>query len=301
MGIFVSILIQGNIEDVWEKTQSPSLHQRWDVRFSHIEYVQMESADEPQQFLYESRLGFGIKVSGKGESVAIRDDGAGNRASSLRFWSDQNISLISKGSGYWKYSPTADGILFETGYDYEPRWGAVGKLVDRFVFRPLIAWATAWSFDRLRIWIEDGTSPEISTEKTISHAIARLAIAFTWIWHGLVPKLIAHDPSEILPITRMGIPTQSAQQLVTAAGIAEILFGILIIALWRRQWPLLLSAAAFAMLGTVGLATTPGLVSKAFSPVSLSVALLGLCAIAYISGRDIPSATHCSYSWKSKK
>ncbi len=44
--------------------------------------------------------------------------------------------------------------------DYRPRWGALGALADRLLFRPLMGWATAWSFDRLRLWLERGVTPE---------------------------------------------------------------------------------------------------------------------------------------------
>jgi hypothetical protein len=34
-------------------------------------------------------------------------------------------------------------IRFFTWYDYEIRFGIFGKLIDRWVFRPLLGWATA--------------------------------------------------------------------------------------------------------------------------------------------------------------
>src|SRR6266700_1157845 len=75
-------------------------------------------------------------------------------------------------------------------YDYRTRFGSVGQLIDRLVFRRLIGWATAWSFDRLRLWIEREVPPEISLRMASIHALARLGIAFTWMWQGLVPKLM---------------------------------------------------------------------------------------------------------------
>jgi hypothetical protein len=44
--------------------------------------------------------------------------------------------------------PTAEGIRFLTRYDYRTRFGPFGMLFDRLIFRPLIGWATAWSFDK---------------------------------------------------------------------------------------------------------------------------------------------------------
>src|SRR5437764_350652 len=117
MGITVSINIRGAIDEVWQKTQDPHLHERWDLRFSHIAYLPKEREGDPQRFLYETRLGFGMKVLGEGESIATREDDKGVRTSSLRFWSDQSNSLIREGSGYWRYSPTANCVEFKTGYD----------------------------------------------------------------------------------------------------------------------------------------------------------------------------------------
>jgi hypothetical protein len=48
-------------------------------------------------------------------------------------------------------------VRFSTGYDYTPGWGL---LLDRLVMRRVIGWMTAWSFDRLRIWAENGVEPE---------------------------------------------------------------------------------------------------------------------------------------------
>jgi hypothetical protein len=87
-------------------------------------------------------------------------------------------------------------IRFFTWYDYETRFGAFGKLIDRCVFRPLLGWATAWSFDRLGLWIEKGITPEASRDRAIVYALARGTTAFIWFYHGLVPKLLYHDRAE---------------------------------------------------------------------------------------------------------
>jgi len=39
MGIYVEIFIRGSMDDLWERTQNPCVHQRWDLRFSQIEYL----------------------------------------------------------------------------------------------------------------------------------------------------------------------------------------------------------------------------------------------------------------------
>ena len=128
MSIFVEIPIQGSVEEIWEKTQNPLLHQRWDLRFTRIEYLPKPSPSAPQEFLYETRLGFGITIRGKGESVGTRAGDHGETTSALRFWSDDARSLIREGSGYWKYFPTnKDRTQFLTAYDYRVRFGLIGE------------------------------------------------------------------------------------------------------------------------------------------------------------------------------
>src|SRR5262249_34443556 len=121
MGIYVEILIHAPMDALWEHTQNPALHERWDLRFSSIEYLPRPSEVEPQRFRYATRIGFGLQVAGEGESLGERDLPEGRRVSSLKFSSDDSRSIIREGSGYWKYIPTADGIRFLTWYDYRTR------------------------------------------------------------------------------------------------------------------------------------------------------------------------------------
>jgi hypothetical protein len=155
--IYVETLIRAPLDEVWAKTQTPREHVRWDARFTSIEPLAEEG-----RFRYATRIGFGLEIEGLGESIAERQSADGAATSALRFWSDDAHSLIRSGSGYWRYVQTGDGVRFLTRYDYETRWGPLGALVDRLVFRPLLGRATAWSFDRLRIWLEDGVEPERS-------------------------------------------------------------------------------------------------------------------------------------------
>ena len=61
-------------------TQTPELHERWDLRFTRIEYLPRPDATQPQQFLYETRIGFGLAIRGAGETVGSRDDQEGSRS-----------------------------------------------------------------------------------------------------------------------------------------------------------------------------------------------------------------------------
>jgi hypothetical protein len=114
--------------------------------------------------------GFGTRRGSAASRSRARAREDGSATSALRFWSDDRRALIREGSGYWRYVPTDDGVRFITRYDYATRWGMVGALVDRVAFRPLLGWATAWSFDRLRLWLERGISPEESLHRLLPRA-----------------------------------------------------------------------------------------------------------------------------------
>lgn len=184
-GIYVEIRVRAPMNALWAHTQTPALHERWDLRFSRIEYLPKSHDAEPQRFRYSTRIGFGFEVSGDGETTGQRDLTDGSRSSALKFGSGESLSIIREGSGYWKYIPTNDGIRFLTWYDYRTRFGPLGALFDRSIFRPLIGWATAWSFDRLRLWLEQGVDPARAMRHTLA---AVLLIAWNRRWPAHVPS-----------------------------------------------------------------------------------------------------------------
>jgi hypothetical protein len=288
-GIYVEILIDGSIDEIWRRTQVPDLHERWDLRFTTIKYLPRPSEAEPQKFLYSTRIGFGLRIDGEGESTGAREDVTGVRTSALVFSSSDRKSLIRKGSGYWQYHPTDAGVRFLTWYDYRTRFGPIGRAIDRIVFRPLIGWATAWSFDRLRLWIDRDVSPEISMRMTVIHAVARLGIAFTWMWQGLVPKLLFPSPDEQAMIAAAGLPLT----LLPIIGALELVFAAASLVLWHWR-PLFIVNALLMVcaLGGVWL-RSPAYLVGAFNPVTLNAGMMLLSIIGYLAATEMPSAARC--------
>lgn len=276
-GIYVETHIRGDIDEVWQKTQQPDLHQRWDLRFTSITYLPRNDG-APQSFLYETRIGLGLAISGKGESIGERNSEA-ERTSSLRFWSKDRKSLISEGSGYWKYIQTGNGTQFFTWYDYETRFGLAGRIFDRLCFKPLMGWATAWSFDRLRLWIEQGTSPEDVLRWTVVYSIARASIIFIWLWHGAVPKLLSPQLDEIRLTAASGLPLY----LLPWIGAAEILFGLLGLFAWRWRAYFVLTALGMALATLSVLRTLPEYFLHAFNPLTLNLTVIALSFIGWIA------------------
>ncbi len=156
--LYVEILISAPLETVWSLTQDPASHVRWDARFTDIRPVRLRP-DGAQEFEYELDL-LVHTIRGTGVSLGTRESPRGERTSALVFDSDDRVSPLQAGRGYWRYIPTDAGVRFITGYDYEPGWGRLGGIIDRLVTRRFVWWLTARSFDRLRIWAEDGIAPE---------------------------------------------------------------------------------------------------------------------------------------------
>jgi hypothetical protein len=153
--IYVSIDIDAPVDEVWRLTQDTDLHPRWDARFSSITPT-AELQGGGRRFRYELRLP-GHLLAGEGTTVGEKCRPDGTRTSALRFTTNDRLSPLGDGRGYWRYEQTASGVRFTTGYDYRPGWS---RLADRLVIRRSVGWLTAWSFDRLRIWAEGGPEPE---------------------------------------------------------------------------------------------------------------------------------------------
>ena len=288
-GIYVEIEIQDDLDHVWLLTQDPAFHERWDLRFSRIHSLPRSSSAEPQRFMYETRIGFGLSIKGTGESIGQRASAAGDTTSSLKFASADPKSLIDEGSGYWRYVPTKSGLRFLTWYDYKVRFGIAGRLADRLVFRPLMGWATAWSFDRLRIWAETGRPPESTLVFSLIHAVARLSMATIWIWQGLVPKLLYQQVDERTMLAQAGPQVG----LLPWIGVLEILFGALILYGWSWR-SIFLANIAFMVLATVAVAlNSPVYLTAAFNPVTLNFAMIALSIVGWLSSATLASSRRC--------
>ncbi len=179
--VWVSARVAGPPDRLWRLTQDTGHHPRWDLRFSAITPAGTD-ADGHQRSTYALALSHPrlplLTVRGSSTSTAERrgDDGAGTSA--IRFAAGHapadRLSPLASGTGYWRYAPQPDGrTRFTTGYDYLPGWGRLGAALDPWLTRPLVGWATAWSFDRLRLWAERGQTPERSRDLALAWTAAR--------------------------------------------------------------------------------------------------------------------------------
>ncbi|WP_052509813.1 hypothetical protein [Kitasatospora griseola] len=224
--IYVELSIRTDPDTLWELTQRPWHHQRWDGRFSRIDYLNSPSEHPPEPGAEEKEreesepVGFryllgpakGPALTGSGVATAERRRADGQRVSALRFASDSGWSPLQEGAGYWRYLPSrsedpatdgtsADGephVTFVTGYDYRSwRWRG-GAQLDCLLVRPVVGWLTAWSFDRLRLWAERGISPERA------------------LWHGLAEVAVRAGAAALAGVVDAAVTGQAVAGVLTA-------------------------------------------------------------------------------------
>lgn len=297
--IYVETILNTDMDTLWRYTQTPELHEQWDLRFSKIEYLPRESEMHPQRFLYQTRIGFGLAIQGTGETKAAVLEKSGVRISSLAFRSDQPLSLIREGSGYWRYAPQdthkddRNPITFATQYDYKTRFGWAGRWFDRCIFRPLFGYATAWSFDSLRIWLECGISPAVQIQRAVVHYVSVVLLMLLWIYQGLVPKLLFPEAGELAIVQHLGWLPGWERALLLLLGIAEISIGTALFVWHRKPWVYIAQTIILILLTGAALTGNPELFKLPFNPLTLSGSMIGLCAIAYVSSGDLPQASRC--------
>ncbi|MFC7620782.1 hypothetical protein [Microlunatus sp. GCM10028923] len=203
MGLLVETVIEADLDLLWQRTQRSDQHQRWDLRFGSIDDLPSDGPGAPQRFRYATRIGPGLVIAGTGVTAADRHHPDGGATSVLRFGSPHPCCPIRTGQGYWSYRPDGGTVRFRTGYDYQPRWGRFGRWFDLLVFRPLMAWATAWSFDRLRLWCERGIPPERSLRQAWFEVAVRSAAVALAV--GLAVALRSPYPL-VLVVAAIGLP-----------------------------------------------------------------------------------------------
>ncbi|SFI33675.1 DoxX-like family protein [Paenibacillus sp. UNC496MF] len=320
--IYVETTIRTDMETLWNHTQKPELHRQWDLRFTDIAYLPRPNPEAPQRFTYATRIGFGLAIAGTGESRTARFPKSGVRLSALAFGSGQPLSLISRGTGYWKYVPpkrgrdagggeepeegsedscpnrkndgSDGGIRFITQYDYRTRFGPLGRAFDRFAFRPLFGYATAWSFDALRLWLEAGIPPRVALRQAVVHYACAGTLACLWLAQGLLPKLLFPDAGELAILAATGwIPEGREPLAALLLGIGEAGLGLATLPLHRRGRFLAAQAPLLLLLAALGAAGDPALLRSPFNPALLGVGMAALSLAAALTARELAAAGRC--------
>ncbi|HEY5753887.1 MAG TPA: DoxX-like family protein [Chthoniobacterales bacterium] len=111
------------------------------------------------------------------------------------------------------------------------------------------------------------------------YRLARSAVAGVWIYSGLVPKILFRDWSEMTLLSESGVETSLLPYVTHSVGLLEILFGLTILLLWKRRWPLWMTVGV--MVGAlISVAQhSPRTLHAAFNPVTTNGMLAALAIV----------------------
>ncbi|MBD1550738.1 DoxX-like family protein [Pseudomonas typographi] len=113
------------------------------------------------------------------------------------------------------------------------------------------------------------------------HWVARASLAFMFGFHGLVPKLLWLSQGEQAMLRAHGI--EQIALFAHLAGAAEIAFALWLLLARRSGLPLIIAATALLGLLVDVAFFSPSMLKEAFNPVTLNVAGMALCAVAWYS------------------
>jgi MFS family permease len=109
--------------------------------------------------------------------------------------------------------------------------------------------------------------------------ICRVALAFSWVYQGTVPKIACMSKGEIDLLGHVIPVYQWACEAVLWIGIAEIIFGLFLL-LTRWRWVFWLNVVALIGLLCFVALFEPTMFTLPFNPLTLNVALIALSMIA---------------------
>lgn len=118
------------------------------------------------------------------------------------------------------------------------------------------------------------------TDNSFTLIIARIVLAFSWVYQGAVPKVICKSPEEIKLLEHIIKTNELACSMITWMGYGEIVFGIILL-FTARGWIFLLNVLALILLLGYVVVFQPDLLTMPFNPLILNVSLIGISLIAY--------------------
>lgn len=109
--------------------------------------------------------------------------------------------------------------------------------------------------------------------------ICRLIISFSWLYHGIFPKLVHIAPLEKLMTASLGLSNDLSYLVTKSAGVSEVIFGVLFFMLYRSKIIVLLNIIGLTGLLIFVALMQPHLLIEAFNPVTTNIALIGFSVI----------------------
>lgn len=114
------------------------------------------------------------------------------------------------------------------------------------------------------------------------HLVSRISLAFVFMYHGLVPKLLSISAIEVTltDAHHLGYP---AVLISSIAGIAEVLLGLSVLIFTKTLIPVYIANILLLVLLVDVAIVMPQLLIEAFNPVTLNLVSLAMGYIIIIT------------------
>lgn len=109
--------------------------------------------------------------------------------------------------------------------------------------------------------------------------IARYIIGLSWIYSGVFPKLMQIAPLEKVMTASIGLSDEISYLITKAAGVGEVIFGVIFILLYKSRSVVWLNIFALSALLVFVAILQPPLLIEAFNPVTTNIPLIALSVI----------------------
>ena len=120
--------------------------------------------------------------------------------------------------------------------------------------------------------------------------ICRAALAFSWIYQGAVPKIACQSSGETELLGHIIPLYQWVCEAVFWIGVAEILFGLLLLVAFRA-WVFWLNIVALNGLLLFVAIFEPAMFALPFNPLTLNFSLIALSVVALLALKKLKNHT----------
>jgi uncharacterized membrane protein YphA (DoxX/SURF4 family) len=109
--------------------------------------------------------------------------------------------------------------------------------------------------------------------------IARFILGFSWLYHGIFPKLVHIAPLEKAMTASIGLSDDISYWITKSAGVGEVIFGLILLYFYQARLVHLLNIMAMIGLLVFVAIFLPHVLFEAFNPVTTNMALIGFSLI----------------------
>jgi hypothetical protein len=133
-------------------------------------------------------------------------------------------------------------------------------------------------------------SKSLSEKLCLIYWVANITIALTWIYHGIVPKLLYMETGELPMVKASGMFEGNEAAVVYAVGVAEIIFGMMFLFLGRLKIMHWLNIGSLVALGIAACTIKSDIFIYPFNPATTAFGVIGLSIVVLAIREFVPRA-----------